>query len=186
MKIENMKSREPDGGSLAGLFRTASRLMARIYQRHDNAGHAQERVLSIIRRQGRMTQRELMEILDVRSSSLSEVLGKLEGGGFIRRERNPDDRRGFILSAVTPAGNEQPREEAAGGQRREDDFFACLTDGEREQLKIILEKLVESLKRESDDMPRHHRRRRHGGPGKGRGFPSGRGRRMKRHGDPFP
>ena len=67
-------------------FARASRMMARSFHRRAHAHHAQEHVLSIIREQGPMKQSALLELLDVRSSSLSEVLGKLERNGLIERQ----------------------------------------------------------------------------------------------------
>jgi DNA-binding MarR family transcriptional regulator len=147
---------QPDGKSpeissevLAGLFRRASRLMARAAHRLDHggpghAGHAQERVLAIVRQRGGMSQRELLELLDVRSASLSEVLAKLERNGLIARRRDDADRRGFTV-AVTDKG-----EAACSGQadlRRESAaaLFAGLDPAERETLGRLLAKLVASL-----------------------------------------
>ena len=159
---------------LGHLFRHTSRLMARAFHRRDNAGHAQARVLSILREHGPMSQRDLLALLDVRSSSLSELLSKLEAGGLIARERNPDDRRGFILSA-TGAGLALSETDADG---REPDFFACLDPTEKAQLAAILTKIATPLREEPmadggfRDGPRG--RGLHG-RGPGRGFGKGRG-----------
>lgn len=127
---------------LAALFLHATRLMARAYHRRDHAHHAQSRVLAILRERGPIPQSELLEILDVRSSSLSEILGKLERHGLIARSRNEEDKRGFVITATEQA-------EARPGDRRgegADALFACLDDTERTQLGDILEKLVAALK----------------------------------------
>jgi len=50
-------------------------------------------VLAIVRERGGMSQRELLDLLDVRSASLSEVLAKLERNGLIARRRDDADRR---------------------------------------------------------------------------------------------
>ena len=169
---------------LGHLFRHTSRLMARAFHRRDNAGHAQARVLSILRERGPMSQRDLLALLDVRSSSLSEILSKLEAGGLIARERNPDDRRGFILSA-TGAGLALSETDA---DAREPDFFACLDAPEKAQLAAILTKIATALREEpttDEGFPGGPRGRGlHGrGPGRGfgrgsgKGFGKGRGRR---------
>ncbi|MEF2230730.1 MAG: MarR family transcriptional regulator [Pseudodesulfovibrio sp.] len=183
-----MNDEYPPGGDagLAHLFRRTSRLMARAYHRRDHASHAQSSILSILREDGPMNQRDLLERLDVRSSSLSEVLAKLEAGGLVARERNPEDRRGLIIS-ITPEGRKMLGDEPdrAGA----DGFFACLDDAEKEQLRGILTKIAATLR--DDPMagndgfgigPRG--RGRFGrGPGRdlgrepGRGFGKGRGRR---------
>ncbi|WP_319582657.1 MarR family transcriptional regulator [uncultured Pseudodesulfovibrio sp.] len=139
---------------LAGLFRLASRLMARAYHRGDSAHHAQHRVLSLLLQNGPMPQGELLEILDVRSSSLSELLRKLEDRGLILRERNPEDKRGFIISATDQARAMVPENDGAP-----DGLFDSLDETERDQLRTILGKLVASLREDPAT----------GGPGRGFG-----------------
>lgn len=140
---------------LAGLFRLASRLMARASHRRDSAHHAQHLVLSILLENGPLPQGELLEILDVRSSSLSELLRKLEDRGLILRERNPEDRRGFIISPTDLARGLAP--DNGGGEA--DGQFDCLDQAERDQLRTILGKLVASLREDPAT----------GGPGRGFG-----------------
>jgi DNA-binding MarR family transcriptional regulator len=142
---------------LAGLFRLASRLMARVSHRRDSAHHAQHQVLSILLENGPMPQGELLEILDVRSSSLSELLRKLEDRGLILRERNERDRRSFIISPTDEARALDLLRNSGGDDA--DSLFDCLGEGEREQLRTILGKLVASLR--LDPMS--------GGPGRGFG-----------------
>ncbi|EGB15622.1 transcriptional regulator, MarR family [Pseudodesulfovibrio mercurii] len=148
---------------LAGLFRLASRLMARAGHRRDLAHHAQHQVLSILLENGPMPQGELLEILDVRSSSLSELLRKLEDRGLILRERNEEDRRSFIISPT-----DQARAlDTDGNGTDADNQFDCLDQAERDQLRTILGKLVNSLREDPAAC----------GPGNGRGFGPGRGGR---------
>ena len=52
-----------------------------------------------------------MALTGVRSSSLSELLGKLEGAGLIQRTPCPSDLRTTLVS-LTPAG----RQKAAGSR----------------------------------------------------------------------
>ncbi|WP_338668938.1 MarR family winged helix-turn-helix transcriptional regulator [Pseudodesulfovibrio methanolicus] len=143
-----------NNAELAGLFRLASRLMARASHRRDSAHHAQHLVLSILLENGPLPQGELLEILDVRSSSLSELLRKLEDRGLILRERNPEDRRGFIISPTDQARGLAPDD---GGEA--DSQFDCLDQAERDQLRTILGKLVASLREDPAT----------GGPGRGFG-----------------
>ncbi|XXJ18068.1 MarR family winged helix-turn-helix transcriptional regulator [Desulfovibrio caledoniensis] len=161
---------------LAGLFRLASRLMARASHRQDSAHHAQHQVLSILLENGPMPQGELLEILDVRSSSLSELLRKLEDRELILRERNPEDRRGFIISPT-----DQARSLAPDNDSGTDSQFDCLDQAERDQLRTILGKLVATLR--EDPMTGGPGRgfgrggRGNGPGGRGQGFGKGRGGR---------
>jgi len=169
--------RHPESDTLAGMFHKASRLLARAFHRGDRGHHAQHRVLSIILERGTMPQSELLEILDVRSSSLSELMTKLENQGLITRARSEKDKRGFDVTATQKA-----RDEFTGhaDDTADTDLFSCLDETEQEQLKAILEKLIASNK---DDLPceRHGRGPGgHSGDGEERG--EGRGRRGKGHG----
>lgn len=155
---------------LAMLFRRTSRLMARAYHRQDHAPHAQFAVLNIINRQGPISRAELLEMLDVRSASLSEVLQKLERNDLIQRERNELDRRGFVLSATERGKKmaEQTSDEVPVAHT----LFHCLSTAEQQQLRYILSKLADSLQVEqcdAEDPAMHHR------CGHGRGRHTGRG-----------
>ena len=170
--------------SLLGLFRRAVRHMARAHHRehhrdhhgrhaqyprsrgvHDgHGGHAQMRILAILGQKESMSQRELMELLAVRSASLSELLAKLEHNGFIVREKDEQDKRSFMLR-LTEEGRVVASNLHQQLQEREDAFFVCLSNEEREQLAALLGKLVQSLEaKEEDEGPDGHagHHRRHG------------------------
>lgn len=146
---------------LAVLFHRAAKMMARSYHRHSHAHHAQARVYEIIKQHGVMSQAELQQILDVRSSSLSEVLGKLEVAGVITRERNKNDRRSFIISVkdgVPPPFTDHTESNGTGV----DTLFSCLKEQERNQLGRLLQKIIgpaagdESGHRCNKTTHRHH------------------------------
>ena len=177
MDHTNQQNISKSNEKLVDLFRWASRLMARSYHRREHSHHAQARVLTIIQEKGSINQRELLEILDVRSSSLSEVLGKLERSGQIVRKKNEEDKRSFIITAAdeAQAPGEGPADVSGEGAESP---FACLDDQERQQLGNILEKLVQTLKDDSRCQDFANRDRRHwkgshrqgSGRGKLRGF----------------
>jgi len=58
----------------------------------------------------RLSQRELMDSVRRTSGTLSVRLARLERAGYVERERDPDDRRGAVVT-LTPRGRE--RAEAA-------------------------------------------------------------------------
>jgi DNA-binding MarR family transcriptional regulator len=157
--IENNVTQEAEPEKdLASLFHRASRLMARMYHRNDHAHHAQHRVYSVIRERGPLPQRELLEILGVRSASLSEILTKLERNGRITRTRNDNDKRGFIVSATdTSAGTKAQQTSKAASQ----DLFGCLDKTEQAQLNVLLTKVIDSL--ESEHSTNEHFHGRHQG-----------------------
>ncbi|QGY41949.1 MarR family transcriptional regulator [Pseudodesulfovibrio cashew] len=147
------------------LFRRAARLMARAHhggERGHRGHHAQRHVLSLLLEKGPLPQSELLEILDVRSSSLSEILGKLERNDLITRERNESDRRSFIVKATELARKTLGDQGIPNGTAP---LFACLNAEEQDQLRAILQKLIDSAQEAPlCDKPAFER----GGPGRGR------------------
>ena len=167
---------------LTTLLQYASRLMGRMHHCHHHmhrGQHAQGKVISILLEHGPISQSQLLEILDIRSSSLSELISKLERNGLISRERNEADRRSFIVSATKEAedmfSNVENNERGSAEQP-----FASLENEEKEELRRLLLKIVDSLK--DQPKPKRSRGRCHHDHGleKGRrGMNGGRGRRRK-------
>lgn len=100
----------------------------------------QKRVLIILRESGSMTQKELTDRLGVQPGSVSEVLGKLEAAGLIRRVPNGTDRRTTDI-CLTEAGEVAAEEAYTQRQQRHQQMFSSLTDQEMDQLLLLLEKL---------------------------------------------
>lgn len=155
---------------LARLFRMVSKFMVRAHHGGGHAPHAQFKLVALIHEKGPISQGDLLTMLDIRSSSLSELLAKLERSGLVVRERNPEDRRSFIVS-TTPeaeallAGSVRDEREIAGS------LFACLDEAEKETLHALLTKMAGSLGEQHGPL----RGGRGGRGGRGRG-PGGRGR----------
>lgn len=167
-----------ESAELVRLFHLAGRMMARYHHRGDQGRHAQHHLLAIIMEKGPISQKELMELLDVRSSSLSELLRKLEHKGLIVRERDERDRRSFVVSATESSGSVMSGK--TSGNEGPESVFACLDETERVQLHGILSKIVGALAEEPQGRMRECVRsglgRGQGGPGRGRGAGRGSGR----------
>jgi DNA-binding MarR family transcriptional regulator len=80
----------------------------------------QLRVLRLIADNDGLNQKELAELMDVRSASMSEILTKLEQSGIIAREKDESDKRVTRLYL-----SEEGRQVLAGAQSR-DDFAEML------------------------------------------------------------
>ncbi len=91
-----------------------------------------------------MTTQELMEVLDLRPSSMSELLAKLEERGLIIRSQSEDDRRVNIVSLTDKARNIRERisEERAA---RMAVFTACFTEDEAKEFCRLCNKLSDHL-----------------------------------------
>jgi DNA-binding MarR family transcriptional regulator len=147
------ETRKPEPCSdeqLLHLFRRAAKWMVRgHHHRHGAGGHAQGHILAILGESERLGQRELLELLHIRSASLSELLIKLEKNGSIVRQRSDEDRRHFLLQLT-----EQGRAELAEHRRRRRQnaagLFSVLSDEERESLAALLTRLVDAWEAEEN------------------------------------
>ncbi len=119
--------------SLYGLMRRCGHFL---YQKR--GGQGQRRILTILQERGSMQQRELQEYLGIQPGSMSELIGKLEQKGFLKRTSAEEDRRSRILTLT-----DQGREMAGPGQE-EQELFGILSEDEQEQLKTLLAKLLET------------------------------------------
>lgn len=153
---------EKDIDLMKKLFRVVVPLYR--YQAHNfrtfgpmaNPHRGQGRVLSILKLQPEISQKELSYMLDMRSQSLGELLSKLERNGFITRTPSDEDRRVMIIK-LTEAGKE-----AAGKveQKSADtsEVFDCLNDEEQIKLGEFLDRIADALEQRLADgeVPEHH------------------------------
>ena len=113
----------------------------------------QGRVLKFLKLKPEFSQKELAELMGVRSQSLGELLAKLEKSGYVTRTPSETDRR-VILVRLTEKGMSASEEEI----QEEDTIFGCLSVEEGAQLSDYLDRLIQSLEERTDQ--RGERRRR--------------------------
>lgn len=101
---------------------------------------SQKRILIILFESGSMTQRELTVRLGIQPGSASEVIGKLEHAGLIRRTPGREDRRTVDIQ-LTEEGRIRAEEAFAARRLRHQEMFACLSEEEKLHLLALLEKL---------------------------------------------
>lgn len=89
---------------------------------------------------GSMKQSRLAELMNVRSTSLSELLGKLEAKGLIEREPSPRDKRTFQVS-LTSAGLELAQKYDLTRAKSHHIMVSCLSTEEKEQFYNLLKKV---------------------------------------------
>ncbi|MDR3288065.1 MAG: MarR family transcriptional regulator [Peptococcaceae bacterium] len=114
----------------------------------------QWRILSFLATHGPITQRDLLDVAQIRSASLSELLRKLEGKKLITRSRDAADRRNVNV-AITEWGRKTIDENAHIQQATADELFAVLSDVEQEQLALLLDKLLETWRQKHHGSSRH-------------------------------
>ena len=103
---------------------------------------SQNRILSLLNREGPMTQKALMCKMQIQPGSLSEVLAKVEGAGLVERRRCEDDRRNFEIR-LTEEGVQQAEAFERDRQDMAQLLFATLEASEKQQLMDLMTKLHE-------------------------------------------
>lgn len=122
----------------------ASATVARAADAHaagQGLGVGQHLVLKMLYTVGPCSQQALSEELRIDRSVMVTLCDDLERDGFVRRERNPHDRRSYAVT-ITDAGRQRlvAAELAIPGYL--DDTFKALTPDERTQLATLLGKLL--------------------------------------------
>lgn len=119
--------------------------------------HGQAKILRILAAQGSLSQRRLQDTLCIKSGSISEIVGKMEADGLIRREKDETDKRNQLLY-LTEKGRAQAQENAETLQKQNELLFLELSEEEQEQLYLLLTKLLGSWRNTFDDSLFHHRK----------------------------
>jgi DNA-binding MarR family transcriptional regulator len=105
------------------------------------APHAQGRILFILSEREGLSQRELLDMLHVRSATLSELLFKLERDQMIQRRRDEKDKRNYRLF-LTESGRAALEEHRQHRQATATRLFAALDETERAALAALLTRLL--------------------------------------------
>lgn len=119
----------------------------RVMQNHlDETGvyQAQHRLLMEIARNPNVSQIELAKVLDVSPATIAVSLKKLEKGGYIKREIDPDDQRinNILLTKLGDQVVEQSKQIFTSVDEK---VFQGLNEAEKEFLYSILQKLDQNL-----------------------------------------
>jgi DNA-binding MarR family transcriptional regulator len=112
----------------------------------------QGRVLALLKLNPEISQKDLSNILNIRSQSLGELLFKLERNGYITRTPSESDRR-VIMIRLTSAGKAAANqsEPKSDGDR----VFGCLSEDERAALSGYFSRIICSLEKQFADFDAH-------------------------------
>jgi len=102
---------------------------------------SQERILMIVEQKGKITQRGLMDIIGIQSGSMSEIIAKVEERGFICRVKNQNDKRNLDIM-LTEKGKAEAKRVRLHREEVQRKLYAPLSDEEKEQLIVLLNKLA--------------------------------------------
>ncbi len=128
---------------LALLGHVAMRRLRDAHTAHDLTPR-QFHLLALLHDHGAMGQRELGLTIGTDASILVTMLNPLEADGLVSRERDADDRRRHLVT-LTAAGERELNRAARAQREAEDILFADLDDAQREQLRLLLIALQDSL-----------------------------------------
>ena len=128
-------------------FRHLDSLLLRNYMRmHANDGFSmtlhrgQGRVLSLLKLQPEIGQKELGYLLDMSKQALAGLLGKLEKNGYITRTESEKDRRSYIIKLT-----EKGRNVLEDREVEDDDLFECLNEEEQRNLSNYIDRIISVL-----------------------------------------
>ena len=147
-------------------------LVRRFHRRHMANGpmgtpySGQGRVLKFLKLKPEFTQKELAELMGLRSQSLGELLAKLEKNGYVTRAPSETDRR-VITVRLTEKGVGASEEDL----QDEANLFDCLSEEEQTQLSDYLRRLIHTMEEQSMDPLNRGRRRELRGHRRGFGDP---------------
>ena len=114
------------------------------------------RLMECAARNPGVSSRELCEFLDLRPSSLSEMLSRAEADGLITRSVDESDRRVQRVS-LSPKGQRIVTEMETARSLDAQKKTSCLTEEEKEQFCALCDKLSEHIERMALDLPEDRR-----------------------------
>lgn len=133
--------------SLEKLFihvaRTHRRVASRLFEKH-GIHRGQPPLLFALGHQDGRTNAELAEILDVSPATITNMVKRMEKGGFVTRQRDPHDDRS-IRVFLTEHGQACSRELQATVDEMNAIAFNNFTAGEAATLQNLLKKMLSNL-----------------------------------------
>jgi DNA-binding MarR family transcriptional regulator len=93
------------------------------------------------RRGSSLSQQAIGERLRIDRTTMVGLIDDLEQKGYVKRERNPDDRRAYVITLTTAGRRAQRRAERAVDAHALE-FFGQLSEAERQELDRLLGRLV--------------------------------------------
>lgn len=135
------------------------------------------RLLRLLTTKDDWTNADIAEALDIRPSSVSAMVSRLEEEGLVTRHDSTDDKRVSLIS-LTAEGRQRIADFKAQRETFRTQSFASLNEDEQAQLNALLAKVADGLDQTDPVSPDEDRPRPgFGGPGGWGGHPHGDGPR---------
>jgi DNA-binding MarR family transcriptional regulator len=115
---------------------------------HSKGGfkHGRTNLLALILENDGISQRDLAQRLDMRPSSVTEMIVKMESEGLVTRRQDENDQR-VMRVYLTEEGKNYACNIDKDINSFMDSIFGVLTETEREQMFTITEKLCKNLEK---------------------------------------
>lgn len=108
----------------------------------------QGRILALLKIKDGVSTKDMSGVLGIRTSSLNELLSKLEAKGYVEREQSEEDKRVMVVKLTDKGrGVDQP----AGGAGTAD-AFDCLNEEEKKAFGEYLDRIIAQIGAEIGEM----------------------------------
>lgn len=112
----------------------------RVEEKTDNALET----LKLLAKETNVTPGRISEYLDIKPSSVTKIIKKLEKAGTVLREKSPKDSRVTVVK-ITDKGRESLKTHGSIGNTLKDVLFKDFSDSELEYLDQYLERMVNNI-----------------------------------------
>jgi MarR family transcriptional regulator, lower aerobic nicotinate degradation pathway regulator len=107
-------------------------------------------LLTVLATEGPLSQQEMAEWVRTDRTTMVALIDSLEERGYVRRERNPEDRRAYLLQ-LTAEGRRAQKRGSTLMRGAEDELLRSLGSRERAQLVELLGKVAADIGRPPAD-----------------------------------
>lgn len=127
-------------------LKKAGKLACRCFHKHGPKSYkrGQGALLNALIENNGSTQRVLVNELGVSRGDLKSIVKKAEHNGYVTLE-NSDEKRTYTVQ-LTDDGRKIAEKRALANDRTASDILSCLSQEEKEQLNILTEKIILSVK----------------------------------------
>lgn len=99
------------------------------------------RILTTLLEHKEILQKDLQDILDVRSGSLSEIIIKIEAEGLVEKVKSEEDGRNLVLK-LTPEGIRQARYLKEEYDSQVENLMSCFSEEQVQELHQLLDVMI--------------------------------------------
>ena len=143
---EKMKDQREGGFLIAKIHQITNRMFNQMLRDYgiEELNPGQGRILFALWQEDNIPIRELSIKTQLTKSSLTTMLDRLESAGYLKRERDENDRRQFIVKLSEKSKNLQ-KKYVDVSKKMTEVFYGALTEEEIDQFEGYLRKILNNL-----------------------------------------